>query len=305
VDASFTKTARSCLANGERLLSDARFLSDPDWICFEDADVVWKPTSFALAVLAEEEFAKGFLLFLVGQGVLPWSSAMRRAARDHSCKHLLSALMGYADPDIDEMIASDERSQGIHEAIMRLYAEVHSLHQQFEKSQDFAERKAIFERGEELRREVARLDGEREAFPPHIADAINILRHTKIGQWECGYAYDEERDYEPTARAIARGARDRDKQRALYIGVSKNGTVCSRPEELKKETFALAIEHSKRLGQFLSRLLDGGGVGSEFDRLIENLKVMFASQEELRIDIPQGLRQRGRGIDKIIPSVEG
>ena len=28
-----------------------------------------------------------------------------------------------------------------------------------------------------------------EAFPPHVADAINILRHTKIGRWERGYHY--------------------------------------------------------------------------------------------------------------------
>ena len=95
-----------------------------------------------------------------------------------------------------------------------------------------------------------------------------------------GYGYDEKVD--AGARAIAEGSRDREKQRALYIGVSKNGTVCSRPEEVNKKTIALAFAQSKKLGEFLSRLLDGARGGSELERLIENLKVMFASKEELR-----------------------
>jgi AbiV len=96
VNTSFIETARACLANGERLLCDAKFLSDPNQRFFEDADVPWKPRSLALAMLAEEEFAKGFLLFLVGQGIIPWSNGVKHAARDHSSKHLLSALMEYA-----------------------------------------------------------------------------------------------------------------------------------------------------------------------------------------------------------------
>jgi AbiV len=285
VNTSFIETARACLANGERLLADAMLLSDPNYrFLSDDENLPWKPTSLALAVLAEEEFAKGFLLFLIGQGTIPWSNGVRQAARDHSCKHLLSALMEYADPDIDQIIASGRRSQKTHEAIMRLYAEMHSLHQQFEESQNLEEKKALFERGEKLRREVARLDEERELFPAFIADAINILRHNKVGRWEGGYGYDEKVD--AGAQAIAERSRDREKQRALYIGVSKNGTVCSRPEEVKKETIALAFAQSKKLGEFLSRLLDGARGGSKLERLIENLKVMFASEEELRALFP-------------------
>jgi hypothetical protein len=148
---------------------------------------------------------------------------------------------------------------------------------------------AIIKRQNEIWREVARLNEEQEkahGFSPLVADAINLLRHKKVGRWERGYAYDDEK-YDHAAEAIAEGLRDREKQSALYIGVSKNGTVCSRPDEVKKETIALAVEHSKKLGEFLSRLLDRGGGGIEFDCLIENLKVMFASQEELRVVFPK------------------
>lgn len=97
MDTTFIETARSCFVNGERLVSDAKLLSDPHYeFLSDDENSKWKPTSLALVILAEEEFAKGFLLFLIGQGIIPWSNGVRRAARDHSSKHLLSALMEYA-----------------------------------------------------------------------------------------------------------------------------------------------------------------------------------------------------------------
>src|SRR5512143_208572 len=110
----FVETARACLENGDRLLFDADMLSS-------------SPTSLALAILAEEEFAKGFLLFLVAQGVLPWSNGVWRSTRDHSCKHLLSALMEYAAPEIDEVIGSMKRFEARHQAMMTLFDEMCSL----------------------------------------------------------------------------------------------------------------------------------------------------------------------------------
>lgn len=265
----FIETAKACLANGDRLLFDAEML-----------DLI--PTSLALAILAEEEFAKGFLLVLVGKGVLPWNSAIWRAARDHSCKHLLSILMDYSDPDIEEAMRSHDRFMVRHETMMRLFKEMDTLPSVDDLSP--VELRARIERSNELRREVARLreEDERERkFPPYIADAINILRHVKVGRWECGYAYDDE-EYDSTAQAIADGARDREKQNALYVGVSKTGAVSSRPDEIDSEAVAQAVERSKKLRWNLHWLIEHGNGHAEFDRLVKNLKVMFASQEELR-----------------------
>jgi hypothetical protein len=284
--------------NGKRLLSDARLVSDPwDGFLSDDENFPWKPTSLALAILAEEEFAKGFLLFLVGKRIIPWTGGVKRAARDHSCKHLLSALMEYANPDLDQMNASLKRIQ----AMMKLYDEMDPLYAALTKLHeetmhlDFAryvqEVKAIRERLNALWSEIERFkqkEEEEEGFSPLVADAINILRHTKVGRWEGGYAYDEEVD--PSARAIAEGSRDREKQCALYIGVGKDGTVCSRPEGIQKDKIARAFDRSKKLGTFLENLLERGGGGIQFNLLIENLKVMFASEEELRALFPDEMK---------------
>ena len=76
MDTSFIETVQACLANGERLLCDVRLLSDPDERFYEEADVPWKPTSLALAILAEEEFAKGFLLCWWDKGLFHGAMAL-------------------------------------------------------------------------------------------------------------------------------------------------------------------------------------------------------------------------------------
>jgi hypothetical protein len=312
VDTTFIETAKACLVNGKRLLFDALILSDPLYDTSSDPsdklflfgllvteenlpwkNLPWKPTSLALAILAEEEFAKGFLLFLVGQKIIPWSHGVRRAARDHSCKHLLSALMEYANPDTDQMRASNNRVQASLDLLNKmtpLYQELSKLREEtlhLDAARYIQERKPLDERLNALWNEVERLkqeDEKEESFSPLVADAINILRYAKVGFWEGGYGYDEEVD--SGARAIAE-TRDREKQRALYIEVGKNGAVCSRPEQVQKDIIAQAFDRSKKLGLFLQELLEHGGWRGQFKRLIENLKVMFASQEELLHVIPK------------------
>ena len=56
------------------------------------------------SVIAQEEFAKGFLLGLVVRGVIPWDHRLLRAARAHVCKKLLCVVMDYLAPDTDEFI---------------------------------------------------------------------------------------------------------------------------------------------------------------------------------------------------------
>ncbi len=88
------ESARACLKNGHRLLDDAEFLefSDPP------------ATAYFLSLIAQEEFAKSFLLALVVRGTIPWDSRLLRAARDHVCKQLLCLVMDYLSPDYDEFM---------------------------------------------------------------------------------------------------------------------------------------------------------------------------------------------------------
>ena len=90
----FKHAAEACLNNGERLLDDALMLEFS------------KPpaTAFYLSMIAQEEFAKSFLLVLVYKSIIEWNQYIWRATRDHKCKQLLSMIMDFMNPDFDEFI---------------------------------------------------------------------------------------------------------------------------------------------------------------------------------------------------------
>jgi AbiV family abortive infection protein len=84
-DGKYQQALRECVRNGCSLLEDAEYLRD------------WEKhgTAYAIAILAEEEFSKAFLLYLIQDNVIPWTPEIRRAIRNHECKHLLSILMDH------------------------------------------------------------------------------------------------------------------------------------------------------------------------------------------------------------------
>jgi AbiV family abortive infection protein len=90
--ADYSEAIRACVANGQRLLEDAEWLRDSDR----------NPTTLALAILAEEEFAKAFFLYLLQKGAIPSTPEVWRVLRDHHCKHLLTILMDYLDSDVED-----------------------------------------------------------------------------------------------------------------------------------------------------------------------------------------------------------
>lgn len=262
----FIQGAKACLANGDRLLFDVEMLSTES------------PTSLALAVIAEEEFAKGFLLYLVGIEIMPWNLAIWRASRDHKCKHLLAILMDYADPDIDQMLTASRKSQSRHEKIMRIYDNLReSLRQGLPDT--VSEWRSLEEQRHRMWNEIRELEEEQasaDRFPAHVADAINIFRNERIAAFESSGWYRTGEKYDPTAQSIADGARDREKQEALYLGLSKGGQVCSRPEKIAEDAVRRALERAKKIRSFLSGTLDYGRAGAEFERLVAALKMMFA-----------------------------
>ena len=95
-------TIEACLENSERLLTDAQMLefSEPP------------ATAFAIAIIAQEELAKAFLLTLVYKDIIDWNELIWRAVRDHKCKHLLVMVMDFLNPDWDEFMARKEEWYG-------------------------------------------------------------------------------------------------------------------------------------------------------------------------------------------------
>jgi AbiV family abortive infection protein len=79
----------ACLENGARLLDDALRLE------FENLG----GTRFLISVLAQEEYAKAFLLYCVREEIIPWDDDLRRVMRNHACKHVVAIVMEYIDPE--------------------------------------------------------------------------------------------------------------------------------------------------------------------------------------------------------------
>jgi hypothetical protein len=91
-EVEFTRSAIKCLANARRLIKQADILH---------YDPKNTSTGYALAILAQEETVKAFLLFLVSCEGLPWNPQVCRSLRDHVCKQLwfvvLDALVADAN----------------------------------------------------------------------------------------------------------------------------------------------------------------------------------------------------------------
>lgn len=87
-----SRAVAASIENGDRLAEDARIMLD------------WErmPTSYALALLAQEEYAKALLLGLVIADAIPWSTEVRRALHDHVSKQLVGVILDYLAPDDDE-----------------------------------------------------------------------------------------------------------------------------------------------------------------------------------------------------------
>jgi AbiV family abortive infection protein len=77
-------------------------------------------TRYFLLIIAQEEAAKAFLLYLVNEGVVPLTAAARRAINDHACKHLVGMIMDY-------MIMHWETTEELEEIIRRDFEIGHNL----------------------------------------------------------------------------------------------------------------------------------------------------------------------------------
>src|SRR5258707_8407802 len=103
---TFSRSISACAENGRQLLEDAKFLFDFDR----------SSTALALSVLAQEEFAKAFLLQLVVDDALPWLPEVQRSMAKHQCKHLLAIVMEWLPPSYgDEIMEQYRQGRARHE----------------------------------------------------------------------------------------------------------------------------------------------------------------------------------------------
>lgn len=217
----FIDSIISCIQNGKRLLNEAELLE------YEDPP----STQYYISIIAQEEFAKGFLLYLAHAKAIPWNASILRATRDHKCKQLVCIVLDYMT-DIDTFLSRIN--------------------------------KAINERDE-------------LCFPSKVADALNILRHEKIGRWESrNWFWAEDPDYDPESEAIAEGKMDNRKQDALYVRLGTDGSIVSIPQIIKKEDARAEFERGRRFERFMEEIVqDRTDCGLDYDRIKNAFKILF------------------------------
>ena len=247
----FIKSARACLANGNRLLEDAEMME------FGDPPL----SSFFLSAIAQEEFAKGFLLCLVARDVIPWNSLIYRATRDHKCKQLLAIIMEHVIPDDDEF---DRRLEDRH----LKYEEHGKLIDALRETKSIEEQKGIWQR-------IAAVNESLELLPRSVADSINILRE-KIGRWDSWFCWAEEPNYDRTAKDVGDGKAEREKQNALYVRLNKNGEVIGVPGGITPESAKYAMDRAKRMGRLVEDLLAGQSGIFDYEKIESAFKAVFA-----------------------------
>jgi AbiV family abortive infection protein len=98
----YQEAIEACIENGNRLLEDSENLRDFDRF----------PSAKALAILAQEEFAKAYIMKLVQEGAIPLCDEILRATSDHHCKQLMAILMEYLftpGEEVESLLERDRR----------------------------------------------------------------------------------------------------------------------------------------------------------------------------------------------------
>ena len=114
-------------------------------------------------------------------------------------------------------------------------------------------------------------------MPQRVADALNILRHEKIGRWVSQtWVWAEEPDYDHDALAIAEGKKDRLKQDALYVRLGKDGSVASTPVNHGAAALANEMDRADRFRGLVEDLLKGAEhPGLDWDLVDKAFRLLF------------------------------
>ncbi|MDW7761634.1 MAG: AbiV family abortive infection protein [Acidobacteriota bacterium] len=220
---AFLDPARRCCDNGRRLLNEAELLE------FERPPA----TRYYLSIIAQEEYAKAFLLYLVSIDAISWTPLILRATRNHQSKQLVGIVLDYISPDTAEFLR----------------------------------------RIDTWMREKKGLD-----LPASVVDAMNIFRHEKIRRWESNtWVWAEDPNYDKTAVSVAEGKRDMEKQRALYVELTKIGEVSATPEQVTEQQADDEYERGRRFDSCVCGLVCGEATGAwNYERVEHCFKLLFS-----------------------------
>jgi AbiV family abortive infection protein len=231
---NLTRSIATSIENGKDLLDDAKLMFD-----FHR-----HARAFALAVLAQEEFAKAFVLQLVVDGALPWIAEVRRSIVRHQCKHLMALVM--------------EWLPGFHATMAQLQGHIDEHDRRMNKYEE----EKVWEAPVE----------EEFCFPVDVATALNIYRHEEVERFRSGNAWkDEDWAARGKARKLADGVLNRKKQSAFYVDIRKSGEVGLHPGMIAEEDAAAAISRAEQLSEEPMTCSD------EYTRLKDVLPALFAS----------------------------
>lgn len=116
-----------------------------------------------------------------------------------------------------------------------------------------------------------------EPLPRIVADALNILRHEKIGRWESkSWFWAEDPNYDSDALEIAEGKYDRKKQDAIYVRLGSDASVASTPHWVTVDMYSMERDKASRLGQLVDSILcEPEYRGWDYDRVIESFRMLF------------------------------
>jgi AbiV family abortive infection protein len=242
---TFSRTISACAENGKKLLEDAKYLFDSDRYS----------TALALSVLAQEEFAKAFVLQLVVDDALPWLPEIQRSMARHQCKHLLAIVMEWLPPfDFDLLAEQQKRNTEMHEQKMAWYKRSMERYRAGNLRPDPDDPEPIEEEFH---------------FPHDVATALNIYRFEELERLKSGYPWRDADWATGKARKVADGALDRKKQSALYVDVTKTGEIGLHPGLITREEASEAIERAERLSDPMICYSD------EYRKLKEILPIVF------------------------------
>ena len=248
---TFSRTISACVDNGKKLLEDAKYLFD--WDRYS--------TALALSVLAQEEFAKAFLLQLVADDVLPWLPEVRQSMARHQSKHLLAIVMEWLPPfDFDLLAEQQRRSTEKHEQKMAWYKRSMERYRAGNLRPDPDDPEPVEEEFQ---------------FPSDVATALNIYRFEELERLKSGYPWRDADWSTGRARKVADGALDRKKQSALYVDVTKTGEIGLHPGLITRAEASEAIERAERLSDPLISYSD------EYRKLKEILPLVFSSLKDV------------------------
>lgn len=84
-ESDLLKSIRACIDNCDRLIEETYDLE------FRDPP----STRMFISMIAQEESAKAFILFLVKEDIMPFTAGVRRAIKDHTAKQLVGIVLDY------------------------------------------------------------------------------------------------------------------------------------------------------------------------------------------------------------------